>query len=143
MLNAYQNYRQSLTNYGLEDSNVVSQLTSLKESALAQHLQTFEDVKDKVADIAQVGMDVAQVAGFAKFGMFMKKIKGLTGKDKTPSSEDAPDETSTKGGAEETQESDMGGTLDDAPSSGTYADLPDVGRGDFQGAEDAMTEDEK
>ena len=62
-MTALQSYRQSLSNYGIDDSNIMSQMKSVKESAFAQHLQTFEDVKDKVAEIGQIGMDIASISG--------------------------------------------------------------------------------
>ena len=81
-------------------------MKSVKESAFAQHLQTFEDVKDKVAEIGQIGMDIASISGMAKFGMTMKKMRDLAKGKKKDDKEgeedkDDPEEQEVEGGAEE------------------------------------------
>ena len=71
-------------------------MKSIKENSFAQHIQTFEDIKDKVAEVGQIGMDIASISGMAKFGMTMKKMRDLAkGKKK----DDGETEEKDEGGA--------------------------------------------
>ena len=86
----------------------MTQMKSIKENSFAQHLQTFEDIKDKVAEVGQIGMDIASISGMAKFGMTMKKMRDLAkGKKKGEDDDEAEpekegaQEQEVEGGAEE------------------------------------------
>ena len=74
LTNQYQNYRNQLSGM----TNIQDQIDAIKGNIVAQHVQTFEDIKDKYDKIKEVGEEAASVLGTFRLGQKFKT--GVTNK---------------------------------------------------------------
>ena len=68
LTNQYQNYRNQLS--GLTD--VSSQLETIKNNIVAEHVQDWEDIKDKWDKATQIGTEASNVLGMFRLGQKFK-----------------------------------------------------------------------
>ena len=74
LTNQYQNYRNQL--HGISDIN--SQIETIKNNIVAQHVQDWEDIKDKWDKATQIGEEASAILGNFRLGQKFKA--GVTNK---------------------------------------------------------------
>ena len=74
LTNQYQNYRNQLSGM----TNIQEQIDAIKGNIVSQHVQTFEDIKDKYDKVKEIGEEAAGVLGTFRLGQKFKT--GVTNK---------------------------------------------------------------